>query len=69
MNVMNEFKKCKVVMLDTKDSTVLAFNFKSNELFIPIFNSLNHKECTYKHLYILSDEHFANPNTLPDLYK
>lgn len=53
---MNEFKKCKVVMLDTKDSTVLAFNFKSNELFIPIFNSLNHKECTYKHLYILSDD-------------
>ena len=51
---MNEFKKCKIVMLDAKNSTGLAFNFETNELFIPIFDSLNHKECTYKHLYILS---------------
>ena len=51
---MNEFKKCKIVMLDAKNSTGLAFNFETNELFIPVFDSLNHKECTYKHLYILS---------------
>lgn len=53
---MNEFKKCKVVMLDAKNSTGLAFSFKTNELFIPVFDSLNYKECIYKHLYILSDD-------------
>ena len=41
---MNEFKKCKIVMLDAKNSTGLAFNFETNELFIPVFDSLNHKE-------------------------
>lgn len=53
---MNEFKKCKVVMLDAKNSTGLAFSFKTNELFVPVFDSLNYKECIYKHLYILSDD-------------
>lgn len=53
---MNEFKKCKVVILDAKNSTGLAFSFKTNELFISVFDSLNYKECIYKHLYILSDD-------------
>lgn len=53
---MNEFKKCKVVILDAKNSTGLVFNFKTNELFISVFDSLNYKECIYKHLYILSDD-------------
>ena len=40
---MKKFKKCKVVALDTK--------FLSNP-FIP----LNNEECTYKFLYVLSDD-------------
>lgn len=53
---MKKFKKCKVVALDTKITPGVIPYFKNIKFPSNPFIPLNNEECTYKLLYVLSDD-------------
>ena len=52
---MLKYKKCKIVTTNAGYSKILAYNFITKELFVPLC-SINFKECEYQHLHIISDD-------------